>query len=162
MSKGKLIRLFATGFGAGYSPKAPGTVGTLWGIPLFLLFNCANPFVYMLLAIGFVFFSIYIAEMHERTLNRHDSSEIIIDEIAGYLVTMVWMPSTWQALLLGFILFRVFDIWKPFPISRIDKRLGGGFGVVADDLVAGIFASIILQIIFVKTNWLGSQLFLGN
>ena len=80
-----------------------------------------------------------------------------IDEIVGYLIAMTWLPLNWISLGLAFVLFRFFDILKPWPIREIDQRVGGGLGVVVDDVAAGIAASLILQVIYVQTNWLGSQ-----
>lgn len=99
-----------------------------------------------------------IAHLDEKMQGGHDRSEVVIDEVAGFLVTMTWLPMSWQALLAGFALFRALDILKPPPIGWMDKRIRGGVGVVADDLVAGIIANAALQFVFVHTPWLGYQL----
>lgn len=157
-AKSKLVPLVATFFGSGLSPVAPGTMGSLATLPVIWLISFAGPLFHM----GFIVFlfpiGLWAAEMYERTSGRHDSKEIVIDEVLGMLITMVWLPMTWQAMLLGFVLFRVLDILKPFPIGLIDKKVQGGLGVIADDVVAGILANIALQVIYSQTNWLGVQL----
>lgn len=139
-------------------PKAPGTFGTLLGIPLVMLFMRFGDFGYMVATLAFTVASIFIAELHERQLGTHDASEIVIDEVAGFLVTMTWLPNTWQAYVGGFLCFRFFDAIKPFPINLVDEKIKGGLGVVADDLVAGVIANIILQILYTKSGLLGAQL----
>lgn len=151
------ITLLSTWFGCGRIKKAPGTWGTLGAIPVYLLLNHFNPYGYMLATLLFSGFAILIAHIYEQQNEGHDRSEVVIDEVAGYLVTMTWLPATWISVLAGFILFRALDILKPPPISIIDKKIQGGVGVVADDLVAGIIANFILQILFVQTSWLGYQ-----
>jgi phosphatidylglycerophosphatase A len=93
--------------------------------------------------------------LHADSADGHDRSEIVIDEVVGFLITMVWLPMTWQSLLLGFLLFRFFDILKPFPIGYLDRKVPGGLGVVVDDIAAGIFASLILQAVYSYTSILG-------
>ena len=148
----------ATFFGAGRLPKGPGTWGSLAALPLAaLLMWGASPLVYM----GFCLFlfpiGTYAAEVYERKHGGHDHSEIVIDEVLGMLITLTCLPLTWRSLVLGFGLFRFFDILKPFPISYLDKNVRGGLGVMVDDVLAGLFANIILQVIYQQTAWLGSQ-----
>ena len=157
MSK-KMVELFATFFYLGRSPVSPGTVGTIGAIPVVLLLGQLSPVAYMLVAFALVIFSIIVSQAYEQLVETHDNREIVIDEVVGFVVTMVWLPLTWQSLLLGFILFRVLDILKPFPISYLDKNVGGGVGVVVDDLLAGLIANIILQILYSQTDVLGVQL----
>lgn|GEM_PF-218673 len=156
--KNHVIEMLATGFYFGRMPFMPGTWGTLWGIPLVFFLFRAGPIVYMGVTLVFLLVSIFIAEAYEKIYHSHDPKEIVIDEIVGFAITMTWLPMTWQALLAGFIAFRFFDILKPFPISYIDRKVEGGLGTVLDDAVAGVFANIILQIVFTHTNWLGMQL----
>jgi phosphatidylglycerophosphatase A len=151
------VRFLATGFYVGRIPFAPGTFGTLVAVPLAFLLGQAPPLVSMVVTVAAVFVSVYISELNERESGQHDQGEVVIDEIVGYLVTMLWLPPKWQFLLAGFVLFRFFDILKPYPIRAIDQRMKGGMGVVMDDVAAGIVANLILQIIFVKTSWLGVQ-----
>ncbi len=102
-------------------------------------------------------FGTYICHLTEKSNLRHDSSEIVIDEVAGYLLAVAWLPNTWQTYVYAFVLFRVFDIIKPPPIKQIDKKIGGGFGVMADDMAAGIAANLILQWLYYSTSVLGMQ-----
>jgi len=141
------ISLLATGFGVGYSPIAPGTLGTLIAIPVYY-FLSENPSpLYEITLIGFFFLSVWISENTEIFFRKKDDRRIVIDEIMGFLITMLWVPKTTRFIVIGFFLFRLFDILKPFPIRRLEKRLKGGYGVVLDDVIAGVYANIILQII---------------
>jgi phosphatidylglycerophosphatase A len=101
--------------------------------------------------------SILAAEVYSQDCKLHDSQEIVIDEVLGFLITMVWLPLTWQALLIGFVLFRVLDIFKPFPISLLDRHVKGGVGVIVDDVAAGVIANVFLHWLLTQTNWLGMQ-----
>ncbi len=153
-----IIEALATGFYLGRAPKAPGTFGTLLGIPLAFLLYQIGAYGYMYSTAIFIIFAVVIADIYERAQATHDNSEIVIDEIAGFLVTMMWLPMTWQSFLAAFILFRILDAGKPFPISYVDKKIKGGLGVVADDILAGVIANIILQVVYTQTDWLGVQL----
>jgi phosphatidylglycerophosphatase A len=144
------ILLLATGFGVGYSPIAPGTLGTLIAIPIYYFLSEIPSPLYEITLIGFVFLSVWISENAEIFLGKKDDQRIVIDEIMGFLITMLWVPKTIRFIIIGFFLFRFFDILKPFPIRRLEKRLKGGFGVVLDDVAAGVYANIILQLI----HWL--------
>ncbi|MBU7005263.1 phosphatidylglycerophosphatase A family protein [Phosphitispora fastidiosa] len=132
-----IIILLASGFGLGLIPKAPGTFGTLLGLVLAVLFP-DNIF----LITSTVVLGIWISQEAEMALQEHDSPKIIVDEIAGYLIAVY----TWNGiyLIIGFLLFRALDILKPAPINRLQK-LPGGFGVMADDLAAGLITNIIMQ-----------------
>lgn len=142
----KFNRILALWFGCGLSPKAPGTIGTLGAIPLFyLLATKLDPLHYLYAAGAFALITIVVAQIFE-TQAEHDSQEFVMDEVAGFLVTMAWVPATPLGILAGFVAFRFFDIVKPFPIGYIDRKIEGGTGTVADDLVAGIFANIVLQL----------------
>ena len=147
--EGKIIRfiiLFATGFGVGYSPIAPGTLGTLIVIPIYyFLSNIPSP-LYEITLIVFFFLSVWISENAEIIFKKKDDQRIVIDEIMGFLITMLWVPKTIHFILIGFFLFRFFDILKPFPIRRLERTLKGGWGVVLDDVMAGLYANVILQI----------------
>jgi phosphatidylglycerophosphatase A len=154
--RGFLLRL-ATFFGVGKAPKAPGTWGTVATLPLVLFFSYLGPLVYMAAVILLLPLSIIAAEVYEKQSGSHDAKEIVIDEVVGFMITMTWMPQTWQAYLAGFVLFRFLDILKPPPIRYFDRRVPGGLGVVMDDVVAGIIANIFLQIIYAQTAWLGIQ-----
>ena len=141
------ILILATGFGVGYSPIAPGTLGTLVAIPVYyFLSNISSP-IYEITLIGFFFLSVWISENAEIFFGKKDDQRIVIDEIMGFLITMLWVPKTIRFIIIAFFLFRFFDILKPFPIRHIEKRFKGGFGVVLDDVMAGVYGNIILQII---------------
>ncbi|HOC60417.1 MAG: phosphatidylglycerophosphatase A [Syntrophaceae bacterium] len=141
--KEQIIKVLATGFGTGLSPVAPGTAGTLAGV-LICLF-CA-PMTWPLRVL-FVFAvsaaSVYIAGQAETIYGKKDDQRIVIDEIAGFQTAMLPVDITGLHLCLAFLLFRIFDIWKPFPVNRL-QNLPGGYGVVADDLGAGIYSGFIL------------------
>lgn len=148
---------FATFFGVGRMKKAPGTWGTVAAIPLVLGLNYLGPFFAMGFALLMLPVAIASAETYEKEKGTHDSKEIVIDEVLGFMITMTWLPITWSSYAAGFFLFRFLDILKPFPVGYIDKKVRGGLGVVADDVAAGILANIVLQVIYTKTTWLGSQ-----
>lgn len=151
-----LIHL-ATLFGVGRFPKGPGTAATVAAIPLVLLLSKTGPLIYMLAIVLLLPVGIIACEFYEQAKGGHDHKEIVIDEVLGFLITMVWLPMTWQAILIGFALFRLLDITKPLFIGYLDRKIQGGLGVMVDDVVAGIIASLVMQVIFTQTNWLGSQ-----
>jgi phosphatidylglycerophosphatase A len=151
------IKRYVTFFGAGLSPKAPGTMGTLAAIPLAAFFLWAGPLWHMAFVLVLTVFSIWACEMYERQKGGHDHQEVVIDEVIGYLIAVTWMPLTWQSLGAAFVLFRFFDILKPFPISWMDRKIGGGVGVIADDIAAGLVSNLILQWVLANTLYLGVQ-----
>jgi phosphatidylglycerophosphatase A len=139
-------RLFlAFGFGSGLSPKGPGTAGTLAAIPVYLLLLVFGEQVYLLATLLICVSGVWLCQYAADKLGVHDFGGIVWDEIAGYLVTMLFVPFSWAAVLIGFLLFRLFDIFKPWPICVLDKELGGGLGIMLDDLVAGLFSWAILM-----------------
>lgn len=149
--KDKWVRVLATGFGTGLSPVAPGTAGTLAGV-LICLASYPLPWLFrffFVVAISAV--SIYVAGEAEKLYKKTDDQRIVIDEIAGYQVAMLPVAVTGLNLLTAFVLFRIFDIWKPFPLKHFQK-LPGGWGVVADDLGAGVYAGILMLIIVFLTR----------
>lgn len=146
----------AFGFGAGLLPKAPGTAGTLVAIPFIWAFAQSTVLVYAMLTLVCVVAGITICGTVAKTLASPDSEQghpeqdhpaIVWDEITGMMLTMVFIPVHATTLAVGFILFRLFDIWKPWPISYLDRQLHGGLGIMLDDIVAAIFANIILRIL---------------
>lgn len=141
------IYFLAFGLGSGVVPIAPGTFGTLMAIPFYLLLRPLPLLYYILFTIFFIAFSSWICDRISRDIHIHDHPGMCIDEFAGFFVTMINAPYGWPWILLGFSLFRLFDIWKPWPIRLIDKNWHGGFGMVFDDVVAGIFAMIVIQVI---------------
>ena len=156
--RSKIALQIATLFGIGYLPKAPGTWATLASLPVAFLFLKLGPMIHMALTFLLLIIGIFACDIIGRDRNTHDDSELVIDELVGILITMTWLPITWQSFVLGFILFRLLDILKPFPINLLDKRIKGGLGVMLDDVAAGMIANVILQLVYSKTNWLGSQL----
>ena len=144
--KDKIVFLLSTWFGTGLIPPVPGTMGTLGAIPLVFLFSYAGNLLQSLLIILFVGISIWAAERRSQQLNQEDPSQVVIDEVSGFLVTFLFLPLTWKNLIMGFVLFRLFDIFKPFPIRKLE-RLKGGLGIVMDDLLAGVYANLCLRLI---------------
>jgi phosphatidylglycerophosphatase A len=141
-----LIMIIATGFYSGYLPKAPGTWGSLVGLALFFLLHTLSLEVYLAVVTGIFIIGTFAAGEAEKIMDRKDPGLIVIDEIVGMLITMIAIPATPLAMALGFILFRIFDIWKPFPVNFFDQRFHGGLGIMLDDVVAGIYSLIILQL----------------
>ncbi len=144
------VQFLALGFGSGLAPKAPGTFGTLAAIPVFLLLTMLmpTPLPYAITVIVMGFAGIYICGKTADDVGVHDHPAIVWDEFVGFFITMFMVPVSWQSILVGFILFRIFDILKPWPISFIDKNMTGGLGIMFDDVLAGIFALVIMQLIF--------------
>jgi phosphatidylglycerophosphatase A len=143
----RFFLILATGFGVGYSPVAPGTLGTLIAIPVYYFLSAIPSPIYEITLIGFFFLSVWISENAEIFFGKKDDQRIVIDEMMGFLITMLWVPKTILFVTIGFFLFRLFDILKPFPIRRLEKRLKGGYGVVLDDVMAGVYANIILHLV---------------
>ena len=142
------IQFLALGFGSGLAPKAPGTFGTLAAIPLFLLLAMLTPMYYLVAVIVMSIAGIYICGKAANDVGVHDHPAIVWDEFVGYFITMFMVPVSWQSVLVGFLLFRLFDILKPWPISYIDKKMSGGAGIMFDDILAGLFSLFIMQLIF--------------
>ncbi|HEX7046882.1 MAG TPA: phosphatidylglycerophosphatase A [Gammaproteobacteria bacterium] len=140
--------LLAFGFGTGLSPFAPGTVGTLVTIPLvWATWNLPLPLragICLLLILA----GIWAGGASARKLGVHDHGGIVIDEVAGFYLAMLLLPAGWWWMLAAFVAFRFFDIAKPWPIGFLDRRLGGGAGIMIDDLVAGVFAAATLQLAY--------------
>lgn len=140
--------LLALGFGAGLAPKAPGTFGTLVAIPFIIGFAILGLVWYLaFLAVGTAL-GVYICGKTARDVGEHDHGAIVWDEVIGYALTMLLVPLSVQSLLLGFLLFRFFDIVKPWPIRWFDQRVHGGLGIMLDDLLAAVPAWLILQLLF--------------
>ncbi len=138
----------AFGFGSGLSPIAPGTFGTLAAIPIYVILAfLLNAKAYLLVVLLAFVSGIWICQRVSRDLGEHDYAGIVWDEMVGYWLTMFLVPLHWFWMVLGFVLFRLFDIWKPYPIRAIDKRVGGGLGIMLDDVLAAIPAFFILQVV---------------
>jgi phosphatidylglycerophosphatase A len=143
-----LRQCLALGFGSGLAPKAPGTFGTLAAVPIFLLLAPLSAGYYLAVLIAFSLLGIYLCDYAAKAAGVHDHPAIVWDEIVGFLITMFMVPISWQSVLVGFALFRLFDILKPWPISYLDKHCHGGFGIMIDDIVAGLAALAIMHFIF--------------
>lgn len=142
----RIVIFLATGAYSGLSPFAPGTAGTLAAIPIYLLFYQLGDLAYLLLFLALLPLSFTISARAEKLFGAKDSGMIVIDEIAGYLVTMFMIPLSVEYIIIGFFLFRFFDITKIYPASAAEK-MGGGPGVVMDDVVAGIYANLSLRLL---------------
>jgi len=137
----------ATGLYSGYLPKAPGTWGSLVGLLLFFLLHTLSLPVYLAIVAGLFLVGSFAAGEAEKIMDHKDPGLVVIDEIVGMLITMIGVPATPLAMALGFILFRIFDIAKPFPINLVDQRLHGGVGIMLDDVIAGIYSLVILHVL---------------
>lgn len=139
--------LVATAGYVGLAPVAPGTWGSAVGVCLLLLVRLtANPALEALLLAAVLAGGVWAATLTERRYGRSDPGAIVIDEIAGMLITLFWIPATWLGFLVGFLAFRIFDIFKPFP-ARAAERLPAGWGVMADDVVAGLYAYVTVRVL---------------
>ena len=139
------VHFLALGFGSGCAPKAPGTFGTLAAIPLYLLMQPLPLWIYLLLTVGGFALGVWICDRTARDLGVHDHPAIVWDEVIGYWITMIAAPSGWLWVIAGFALFRLFDILKPWPIRQADQQVGGGFGIMFDDVLAAVYAWLVLQ-----------------
>lgn len=137
----------ALGFGSGLLPFAPGTAGTVAAIPVYLLLQPLAAPWYVAVVVLLALAGVVICGQAASRLGVHDHPGIVWDEIVGYLVTMVFAPSGWLWIGLGFVLFRLFDIVKPWPIRWFDRQVGGGLGIMLDDLLAGVFSAALLQLL---------------
>ena len=140
------IHFLAYGFGTGLVPVAPGTFGSLIGVLLFWFMAPMSPLPYAALVLVLFVAGIFICSQTARDIGATDPGVIVYDEIVGFLVAMYLLPFDWRWLVAGFVLFRLFDILKPFPINLVEKKLGLGSGIMADDLIAGLYALAILQL----------------
>jgi phosphatidylglycerophosphatase A len=139
------IHFLAFGLGSGASPKAPGTAGTLAAVPLWYLLAQTPLAMYLLLVLLAFVIGIWLCGRTSRDLGVHDHGGIVWDEFVGYWITMIAVPVDWVWALAGFILFRLFDILKPWPIGPVDKRVHGGLGIMLDDVLAGVMAAAVLH-----------------
>lgn len=144
----KIITLFSTGFYTGYFPIAPATFSTLTlGVTVYLLISHLNPYIYGVLTLILFFIAIFLSDKSERIFQKKDCSHIVIDELVGFLITMFLLPFNWIYIVMGFFFFRFFDIVKPTPANIFNKRKKGGLDVVLDDVVAGIYSNLLLQVV---------------
>ena len=141
------VHLLALGFGAGLAPVAPGTFGSLVGL-LFAL--AVMPFGFLVACVAtaaIIFSGIWICDTSAKRLGVHDHPAIVWDEVAGMMLTMLAAPRTWWGALAAFALFRLFDIWKPWPIREVDHGMRGGAGIMLDDVMAGVLAATVLLLV---------------
>jgi phosphatidylglycerophosphatase A len=139
------VVLIAVGFGSGLAPKAPGTAGTLVAIPLYLVMQPLPLISYLLITTCLFIAGIWICTYAAEKFGVHDHPAIVFDEIVGYLITMIAVPGGWAAMTVGFVLFRLFDAIKPWPVSWFDRNVNGGLGIMLDDVVAGVLALAVIQ-----------------
>lgn len=142
-----LITFLATGCYIGKFPFAPGTAGTVMGVLLYLLIKPLPPVLYVVTVVAFIFMAAWVSTKAQDIMGEQDPQEVVIDEVAGFLVTMAFhRPDIWM-LLGGFVIFRVFDIVKPFPIRWIERHFLSGWGIVLDDVAAGVYANVALWLV---------------
>ena len=142
-----VVLCFSTGFYTGYLPFAPGTFGTLTALPMCYLVSLCSPIAGAVIIAGFIGLAVWLADSSEKLIGSKDPGCIVIDEIAGMLVTLVGLPFNMFTAVCGFVLFRILDISKPFPIRILERKVPGGAGIVIDDLAAGVIANITLRVI---------------
>lgn len=138
------IHFLAIGLGSGAAPKAPGTFGTVAAVLLYIPLSQLGTWWYLAVLVVAALVGVYLCGKTSRDWGVHDHGAIVWDEFVGYWITMFLVPVTWYWMLAGFILFRLFDIWKPWPVRYFDKHVHGGLGIMLDDVVAGIMAWIVL------------------
>jgi phosphatidylglycerophosphatase A len=143
----KLALCLSAWFGAGFFPRAPGTFGAFAALPLVILVSCQGNFFAAVFLLVFIPLAIWSSHVSAKLLDGDDPQVVVIDEVAGLLLTVFLFPFSWVVVAVGFLLFRVFDILKPFPIKSLEKHLPGGWGIVLDDLLAGIYGNLCLRCI---------------
>lgn len=142
----KLILLLASNAGLGYAPIASGTFGTLAGIPFFYYLSRFSWPLQLLTLIALLFLSFWVADKAGKIYGEADDGRIVIDELVGYLATVIFLPFSWPTALIGFFWFRLFDIIKPPPANWFDREMKNGIGVTLDDVMAGIYAALALRL----------------
>lgn len=147
----------ALGAGSGLAKFAPGTFGTIAAIPIAMLMP-DNVAIYIAIVLVLFALGVWLCDTCANNLGVHDHPAIVFDEWVGYLITMVAAPRSLLFLALGFALFRLFDVLKPWPISMADKRISGGFGIMIDDVIAGVFAAVTLQVVILLIGFFGVTL----
>ena len=147
------LHFLAFGLGSGAMARAPGTWGTVASLPFYALFLLLPHWVYWVLLVAAFVFGVYLCGRSSRALGVHDHGGIVWDEFVGMWLTLAFQPTNVWVVLLGFVLFRLFDIVKPWPIGWLDRRIPGGLGIMVDDVIAGVYALIVLTV--VQRLWLG-------
>ena len=151
------VHFLAFGLGSGAAPYAPGTFGTLAAIPIYLLLMLLPLWAYLVVVVFMALIGIWLCDVTSKDLGVHDHSGIVWDEFVGYLITMIAVPGVaapagWLWVVAGFFLFRFFDIVKPWPIRQVDRHVMGGWGIMLDDILAGVYAGVVLQIVIMIVN----------
>ena len=141
------VHFIAVGFGTGLSPIMPGTVGSLVGVLFFWFLAPLPPATYALIVLAMGLAGIWICGQTALDRKVTDPGFIVWDEVVGFLVAVYLLPRSWYWIAAGFVLFRIFDIWKPYPIHRVEEGLGVGTGIMADDIVAGLYTLSILHLL---------------
>lgn len=141
------IHMTAFGFGSGLAPFAPGTFGTLAAIPIYLILSLFPLGFYFAVLVIAALVGIWVCGESARKLGVHDHSGIVWDEFVGFWITMFAAPSGLIWLVVGFVIFRIFDIWKPWPIYIVDDKIEGGLGIMLDDVIAGVYSLIVMQVL---------------
>ncbi len=144
--KQKAIIFLATGGWIGFSPVAPGTFGSLAALPICLLISSMGIGSALIFVVALIIFSTWIVHAAEKIEAKKDPSQLVLDEVCGMAIALFALPFTPFFIIGGFALFRVFDILKPFPIQWVDKKVPGGWGIMLDDIIAGIFANGLMRI----------------
>ncbi|MFH0352377.1 MAG: phosphatidylglycerophosphatase A [Chromatiales bacterium] len=138
--------LLALGFGTGCAPLAPGTAGTVFGVLVYLALQAVPVLWYLVVTVVLFGVGVLVCHRAAEALGSHDHPAIVWDEVVGYLVAMTAAPDGWVWIVFGFVLFRAFDIFKPWPIRTIDARVSGGVGIMLDDAAAGLYAFLVMQV----------------
>lgn len=142
-----LWHLLATGFGSGLSPWMPGTMGSIAAIPFWYLLNMLPHDIYVLILLFGICIGVYLCHRTAKDMGVHDHGSIVWDEFIGMWITLMAIPvNSWQWVLAGFLVFRLFDIWKPWPIRWFDRNVQGGMGIMVDDIVAGIVSAGVIYL----------------
>jgi phosphatidylglycerophosphatase A len=144
----RIILFFATGFYSGYLPWAPGTWGTLAAVPIYFCLRLLPLWLYAVILAIMIVAGFYLCGYAAKAMNKEDPPEAVWDEVVGFLLVMLFLPYSILSVIIGFALFRLFDIWKPWPIKKIED-LPGGFGIILDDLMASVYAILVAWIIII-------------
>jgi phosphatidylglycerophosphatase A len=145
----KLIMLVASGFNAGYISIAPGTFGAVLGLPICFFLSKMDLLPGLLAVSAFTLFAIWVAGRAQTISGIDDPGCIVIDEVSGLMVALLGLPFSLFYTILGFTFFRLFDIFKPFPIRYLEKKFSGGLGIVIDDVAAGVYSNLLIRIVFI-------------
>jgi len=140
-----IVEILATGLFTGYCPLFPGTIATILAALIYWYLLPTNIFIYSIVLLFSIFIALIVSTSAEKRFNNKDDKKIVIDEIVGFWVSLIFLPKTLFVLLIGFILFRIFDVFK-LPLIKSTQKLAGGIGIVTDDFLAGLLTNIILQV----------------